>query len=71
MYGVIAVMLAIAIFHVPDLYKNNNYRQLAAFLVFWIISGVYAIVVVRDISLISPFDLIISISKQFYKYLGY
>ena len=71
MYLIIAVMLIIAFLQIPELYKEKKYRELGAFLVMWVISGAYALVVDLDIPLVSPFELIVSMTEQFYRYFSF
>lgn len=51
-------MFIIAFWQVPRLLKLKQYRELVFFLGMWIIAGVYALLVVMDFPLISPFEII-------------
>ncbi len=59
MFFLIMIMVLIALFQVPALVRHGYWGELAAFSLLWIISGAYATLVVLNVPLIAPTDLLI------------
>ncbi len=54
----ILILLLVAGWQLPLLYNQKKYREMVAFIVLWLVSGIYGGIVVMDIPLISPFEII-------------
>ena len=53
------IMLIIASWQVPKLFQKGNRKELIVFLLIWGLAAVYGTLVVAEVTLGSPFQLII------------
>lgn len=63
MLGLWFVMLLMAIWQIPLLYKKKQFKELLSFIGIWLTASIYASLVVSEIKLISPFVIITNIVK--------
>lgn len=66
MFVLIIIMVIIAAYQIPVLLRRKDlgYRELIAFLILWFISGLYAILVIMEVPVVSPFTLITKIVSK-------
>ena len=60
------VMLLMAGWQVPRLLREKQNKELAAFIGIWLVSGVYGSLVIAEIELVSPLEIIINIVETIY-----
>lgn len=60
MFGLLIVMVLIALYEVPRLLRNRQYRTLVVFAFLWLLATVYGSLVLRDIPVPKPTELIYS-----------
>lgn len=61
--GIMIVMLAIQL---PLLLKEKQWGELAAFLTLWLVAVVYASLVVLDVPIPNPTEILISVLHNYY-----
>ena len=65
------LMIIMAGWQVPRLLKQNRNKEIIVFLAIWLSASIYGSLVLSDITLISPFDLIIVFFEDiFYSFLN-
>ncbi len=58
MIGLWFIMFLMAGWQIPRLIQKNQLKELTVFLLLWLIAGIYGSLVLLDVALISPFEII-------------
>ena len=60
-----SIMILMAWWQIPRLTKRNQKKDIIVFLGIWLSAGIYGSLVISEITLISPFDLIIIMIENY------
>ncbi len=52
------IMFLMAGWQIPRMVQKNEYREIIYFIIIWLSAVIYGSVVISDITLVSPFELI-------------
>jgi len=58
------IMAAIAAYQVPPLLRRKQWRELAAFAIFWLIAGIYAFLTAMDFPLPTMVEIVTFIYEK-------
>ena len=67
----ILILLIIISWQLPPLVENKKYKEAAVFLMFWSGSAIYGYLILTDIEIPSPFELVIYGIEYIYTFLNF